>query len=255
MNDHQNAEPQHTHQHQSHRWAVIVSGVITFFLPFFLVLTGVRLVATETFLHFEYHRPGFPDDRYGFSMSERLDYAPYPLHYMFSNADISYLADLMLDDEPMYTQRELRHMEDVKNVTRLVFMLYTVLCVGLALAIVGLAWQPATRHHLRRGLFNGGAFTLALIVTLVVLAIASWDFFFTGFHSLFFEGDTWLFHTSDTLIRLFPEQFWIDAVLAIGLFTTAGTLGTMTGTWLWERRTIHRQITQNGAANDPVPHE
>jgi uncharacterized membrane protein len=34
---------------------------------------------------------------------------------------------------------------------------------------------------------------------------------------LFFEGSTWLFPTSDTLIRLFPQQFWVDAfVLMFG---------------------------------------
>ena len=44
----------------------------------------------------------------------------------------------------------------------------------------------------------------------------SFDALFTEFHRIFFEGDTWLFLYSDSLIRLFPERFWQDVFLAIG---------------------------------------
>ena len=35
-------------------------------VPLWLVLAGVRLLLSEQFLHFEYQRPGFPADAYGF---------------------------------------------------------------------------------------------------------------------------------------------------------------------------------------------
>jgi len=54
--------------------------------------------------------------------------------------------------------------------------------------------------------------------------VANWDFFFTGFHRIFFEGDSWLFSTRATLIRLFPERFWFDAAIAIGAITFAGAV-------------------------------
>jgi integral membrane protein (TIGR01906 family) len=44
---------------------------------------------------------------------------------------------------------------------------------------------------------------------------------FVGFHRLFFEGDTWLFYYSDTLIRLFPERFWRDVFLLLAGATLA----------------------------------
>jgi uncharacterized membrane protein len=34
---------------------------------------------------------------------------------------------------------------------------------------------------------------------------------------VFFSGDTWLFNFSDTLIRLYPPQFWFDAATIIGV--------------------------------------
>jgi uncharacterized membrane protein len=48
-----------------------------------------------------------------------------------------------------------------------------------------------------------------------------WDFF-TLFHALFFEGDSWLFLNSDTLIRLFPIRFWQDAFLLGALIALGG---------------------------------
>jgi len=48
--------------------------------------------------------------------------------------------------------------------------------------------------------------------------------FFAGFHRLFFEGNSWLFAYSDTLIRLFPIRFWQDAFLLAALISSAGGL-------------------------------
>ncbi len=45
--------------------------------------------------------------------------------------------------------------------------------------------------------------------------LTSWEVFFTGFHELLFPPDTWTFPTSDTLIRLYPERFWMDVGVAI----------------------------------------
>ncbi len=53
--------------------------------------------------------------------------------------------------------------------------------------------------------------------------------FFTLFHQVFFEGDSWLFLYSDTLIRLFPIRFWQDAVLAAAVISLGGGLGLALG--------------------------
>jgi integral membrane protein (TIGR01906 family) len=206
-------------------------------LPVFLVLTGVRLVMTNTYLQLEYNRPGFPEDRFGFTKEDRLNYAPYAIRYLLNDSGIGYLGDLKLDGEPMYTARELRHMEDVKTVTRAALSVHLILTLVLVAACAFLIWYPETRWRLWRGLFEGGALTIAAIITLSVLIVASWDFFFTEFHGIFFEGDSWQFSTSDTLIRLFPEQFWFDTAITIGLFAIAGSLTAMLVSWLRERRT------------------
>ncbi len=206
-------------------------------LPVFLVLTGVRIVTTDLFLKIEYNRPGFPADRYGFSKDDRLHYAPYAVNYLLNDAGIDYLGDLTFENGlPLYNARELHHMEDVKTVMQAALKIY--LAVGLALAgtVALLAWKRETRWALRSGLSAGGIFTIFLVVFLVVLIFANWNFFFDGFHEIFFKGNSWQFSTSDTLIRLFPQQFWFDAAMTIGFFTVLGALGATLGVWYWERR-------------------
>jgi integral membrane protein (TIGR01906 family) len=224
--------------------------LITLALPGVLVLTAVRLVMSEPFVRLEYARPGFPADRYGFSEQDRLHYAPYAVRYLLNDSDISYLGDLTFaDGMPLYSARELQHMEDVKTVTRAAFRIDTVLSLILLVGVVALGWRRRTRRALRRALSDGGVFTIALIVTLTVLILANWDYFFDTFHELFFQGDSWLFSNSDSLIRLFPEQFWFDAALTIGFLTVLGALAAIGGAFYWER---HSGANQNGDPQVPI---
>jgi uncharacterized membrane protein len=42
-----------------------------------------------------------------------------------------------------------------------------------------------------------------------------------AFHKLLFAGDSWHFADEDTLIRVYPEQFWNWTGIAIGLLVAA----------------------------------
>jgi integral membrane protein (TIGR01906 family) len=66
--------------------------------------------------------------------------------------------------------------------------------------------------------------------------LVNWSKFFVAFHGLFFEGDSWLFDYSDTLIRLFPMPFWIDiAAVVVGLLLVETVLIGVVA-WIWGRR-------------------
>jgi integral membrane protein (TIGR01906 family) len=99
------------------------------------------------------------------------------------------------------------------------YSLWFILFVLAAWARWG-SWWP----DYRRGLGRGGWLTVALAALLAVFALTSFWQFFTQFHGLFFEGDSWLFLYSDTLIRLFPMRFWQDAFLVVGGLALAGGL-------------------------------
>jgi integral membrane protein (TIGR01906 family) len=213
------------------RWRVrIARTYLTAIFPVLLVLIGARLVMTPLFLQFEYNRSDFPPDPYGFTREDRLNYAPYALNYLLNGAGIEYLGDLKFpDDSTMFQATELRHMRDVKVVTQAAF---GIAFVGGIIAIAAGVYLARTDPlALRRALLSGALFTLAIVVAIIVVAVASWDSFFITFHELFFQNGTWYFPTSDTLIRLFPEQFWFDAALVIGAITVLGALVTFVTSW------------------------
>jgi integral membrane protein (TIGR01906 family) len=92
------------------------------------------------------------------------------------------------------------------------------------------------RGRVPRALVGGGLLTLGLLGAVGAYMLLGWDQFFTTFHRLFFEGDTWLFLYSDTLIRLFPMRFWIDvAVMIVGLLVLKAVVVGIVG-WVWKRR-------------------
>lgn len=210
----------------------LARAFVTIALPVLLVLANSRLVMTPAFLYFEYTRPDFPADFYGLTTEERLEYAPYALNYLLNGADVRYLGDLRFaDDSPMYNSRELTHMRDVKTLTQILYGAAII----LALIAAGIGVRLRGTKHFLAALRQGAMLTLGLIAAIVLAAIINWDFFFTGFHRLFFESGTWYFAYSDTLIRLFPEQFWFDAALLIGGLTVFEALSIL-GISLWWRR-------------------
>lgn len=213
----------------------ILRTYMTVALPFLLALMSIRFVMTPLFLQFEYNRAGFPDDFYGFTREDRLNYAPYALEYLLNGDDIDFLGDLRFTDgSSMYNARELHHMCDVKVVTQYAYL--AAVGGGLTAVIAAFYLYRTNRSLLRSGLFNGAIFTLSIIATIIVIAVINWDFFFTGFHNLFFTSGTWRFEYSDTLIRLFPEQFWFDAALTIGFLTFLNAVIILVTTWKWGRK-------------------
>ena len=210
----------------------VFSWLVTLLVPIALIGLGLRVLLTPAFLQVEYNMPYFPRDPYGFTKADRLKWAPYALNYLTNHADISYLADLKFEDgTPLYNERELSHMNDVKRVTQGALKVWYISLA--ALALLG-AWAAGWGQAYRIGLMRGGWLMVLLAITVGVIAVIGISVnpdiffsFFAGFHSLFFEGDSWLFLFSDTLIRLFPIRFWQDAFLFAALIALGG--GTALG--------------------------
>jgi len=201
-----------------------LSYIVTLLMPLAFLFLGLRLLLTPAFPEIEYRMPGFPDDSYGFTLEDRLHWSRYTVEYLIHDAGIEYLGDLTFEDgSPLFNERELSHMQDVKNVVGpAVGIGYGswVVLLGLGLwARFGDWWQVYLQ-----GAKRGGWLAATLVVVLSILGAIGFTQFFTVFHSLFFEGDSWLFLYSDTLIRLFPLRFWQDCFLCAGGITLAGGL-------------------------------
>jgi integral membrane protein (TIGR01906 family) len=214
----------------------ILSYFISLLTPLALIGIALRILLTPIFFNIEYRMPYFPADEYGFTQQDRLHFAPYAVEYLVNSSDISYLGDLKFaDGNPLYNERELKHMADVKNVVRGALRAwYISLAILILLAIF--AWRGKWIPEYLNGLRRGGMWMIGLAVAIGIIVGVGiainpnvfWQFF-TFFHSLFFEGDSWLFFFSDTLIRLFPIRFWQDAFLWAAVLALGGGAGLAFG--------------------------
>ncbi len=205
------------------------SWLVTALVPVALVLAVVRLLLTPLFIQVEYRLPCFPPDPYGFSTADRLRWADLARQYLLNDADRSFVADLRMDDHrPLFNEREVRHLEDVKAVVQAALRVGWAAWAGLlVLGLVARRRGARAWRAFRAAVARGGWLTVALMGAIIVAVAVAFGPFFVFFHRLFFEGDSWLFATSDSLIRLFPERFWVDAFLATSLLSAlAGWLCT-----------------------------
>lgn len=195
---------------------------IAILVPFFLLMTSIRLLLTPVFLQIEYRMPGFPADIYGFSLDDRLHWSRVSVEYLLNEAGIEYLAEQQLrDGTPLYNERELSHMLDVKILVQQMLVAWRILAVVLV-ALAVWAWRGRWLPTYMNGLGLGGRMTIGSIILILLGVAISFRALFTGFHMIFFEGDTWLFAYTDNLIRLFPMRFWQDAFIFMGIFTLLG---------------------------------
>ena len=221
--------------------------IVALVFPLLTLIAAIRLVATPAFLALSYGRPGFPSDSFGFTDAERLTYGSYGVDYLNNFAGPEYLSGLKLSTgSSMFTEGEVQHMVDVKNLIGFAYILGAVLAVILIIGI----WYLAKRYAggVRRALFSGAILALVGIAALAVFAIMGWDNFFTQFHALFFSDGTWTFNVSDTLIRLYPEQFWLDSAIAIAVLVLATIIAVIISCWPTGRRREAARLRQEARA-------
>jgi integral membrane protein (TIGR01906 family) len=212
--------------------ARLVLGVCT---PLFLLLSNLYLVATPRYIQREYNSPGFPFANQ-YDDAERLSLAEATLYYMRSGEGAEYLTALQVRGHAVYNEREVQHLIDAKRVMQVAFGVHGA-CGVLILAATVFLWR---RRELwpgaLRAMSRGCILLFMLLFGIGFLAFVNFDLFFTAFHRLFFEGDTWLFPRSDTLIQLFPLPFWMDATFILALLTLAESLIVAAVAYVLSRR-------------------
>lgn len=206
---------------EGHQW---MKWLVAVLIPIGLILTAVRLLLTPAFVNLEYRTPNFPADPYGFTQEDRLFWSLIALDYLMNDEGIDFLGDLQFEDgSPVYNARELKHMVDVKNVVQAALIAWYISLIGIFLLGIWAFWGDMWNEY-KRGLSLGGWLTVILIALTLLVVLIGFSLFFVFFHQIFFEAGTWVFRFSDTLIRLFPERFWRDTFLAVGIISLTGGL-------------------------------
>ncbi|MEM9776033.1 MAG: TIGR01906 family membrane protein [Chloroflexota bacterium] len=199
------------------KWIVILA------FPFLLGFGTVRAIIASNYPAFEY--PRITSDLYGWSDEVRLELAEATLDYIQrpepAEEVIFLLEDLRLPEDPsapLYNEREIGHMLDVKNLFDAIGRILWALIVIVPLGLVALYFLDTSQLYDTVRL--GGWSTIIVLAGIAIFILVGWSLFFTTFHELLFPPGTWTFYLTDSLIRLFPEKFWFD----VGVIISVGTL-------------------------------
>jgi integral membrane protein (TIGR01906 family) len=204
------------------RWTASVLFVLA--VPFFLILGNVLNVASDR----DFYLSEFA--LYGVGQVTGLDNAQLAA---VADAFIAYLRDpaARLDTvevtlngarRPLFNEKELRHMADVKVLFGLVergrLVAGTIL---LVLPLLGL-WAAGAAILPRVGMLltAGGIVTVVVLALAGLLSLVDFSAAFITFHEMAFSNADWMLDPrTDYLIMLYPEGFWLDATLRIAMLS------------------------------------
>jgi integral membrane protein (TIGR01906 family) len=193
------------------RWLVILA------IPVLLTVGTVRFLISwdnPSYPEFEYGR--IAPDLFGFSDEERLQLAMDTMAYLRRSEPASEVIYMLEDlripgtDQPLYNEAEIGHMIDVKVVADAFKPAFWISGIIVAGGLIYLLAREQTRYFGAKTMMFGGLFTVALVLVVMIFMFLAWNLAFTVFHNIFFDAGTWQFSYTDSLIRLFPEQFWFD---------------------------------------------
>lgn len=213
------------------RFLKLRATLIALTVPLTVLMIAIRAVASAPFLWLEYHRPGFPEDSYGYYLVERMRLGSYGVDYINNFAPREYLARVTTgaDNTLAFTEAEVNHMHDVKWV--LLIATVAVAALFLVTLFSSISLRERAPGTIRRSLFTGAWITLGLIAVLGVVGFFGWEWLFTTFHQVFFPQGNWEFSVRSSLIRLYPPQFWIDAAIAVAVLVAVQITLLLVTTW------------------------
>jgi integral membrane protein (TIGR01906 family) len=116
---------------------------------------------------------------------------------------------------PVYNQKELIHLEDVRKIID-IFKMLEILSFIIFLAAGLYIYFKSGVNRLLRGLQAGAVVSVAFLGSVMLWALIDFNSIFYFFHILSFSNDLWLLDpATDYLIMMFPEGFFFDAAILI----------------------------------------
>ena len=202
---------------------VLGGGLFAFLLPFFFITLNVSYITNSEWLYtYGWWRNDIAG-RSGLTEHELNRGADQIKEYFSNDAELLDVRVVLNGNEvSLYNKREVLHMVDVKELMQGVFSLARVTGGSiLLLTVIGIL--PLRRYSASLAFEAVGwsaAGTGALLFVFAVAAIIDFGWLFTQFHFLSFTNDLWqLDPYQDYLLIMFPQQFFFDATLFIGLLT------------------------------------
>ena len=204
------------------KFSEIISKIAFGFILFvFLIsLNSTLIINMPLFYSFEFDKNHIPETTQ--ISKEELNKASKQIREYFIN-DKQYLELEVYQNgvlRTIYSEKEISHMRDVKTLIKGVYILGTI---SLILILITIIWGIAIKKNrfipiLFELLYSSAKYILISAIILGVLSILAFDQIFLIFHEISFANDLWILDPSkDYLIMMFPQTFFLEATLFIGL--------------------------------------
>ena len=201
----------------------ILMAMVPIALFLFLLTSNVRLASTSLNLY------SFLFDRY--EVAQTTGILPDDLtvvgkefiNYFSNDAELLMIeAPVFGVRQPLFSEKEAKHMLDVKNIFNLTFRVNegSGIFLGIILAIASLIAKRRYLWELGVWIQWGGLMTILLVLIIGLISLVAFGPLFVLFHEVAFRNDLWMLNpNTDYLLKLFPFGFWRDITLMIGLAT------------------------------------
>ena len=113
-----------------------------------------------------------------------------------------------------YTSAEQTHLRDVSFLVKIA----TAIFIGIITWFLLEQRFPFTKKQLK--------ILSVLLVSVSIFSTVSFSFFFDVFHTVFFEGETYLFPSNYLLVTLFPSSFF-EALMRVVVVTWGVTISSL----------------------------
>lgn len=195
-------------------------------LPIALVATNVRIVVNEPRVY-EYAADHYDTpSATGIPRAELLRASSELRDYFNRDDGEPIFVRVEKDGAPisLFNRRETAHLQDVRTLFQASFRVQEAAVIfALAYVVTVFLWaREGSLRMLATQIVLSGLLGLAVIGIVGAIAVAGFDQSFDWFHRIAFDNDLWkLDSTRDHLIQMFPEDFWRDVSLWVGVATLA----------------------------------
>jgi integral membrane protein (TIGR01906 family) len=142
--------------------------------------------------------------------------------------------DQVVDGSPVFDSAEQGHLRDVRTVLIGFAALAVVGAVALAVAL----WTGRGTAQAWRGVGWGARILVVAILAIGIFSVVAFDTAFELFHRLLFPAGSYTFDpATERLVQLFPEVFWYQTAIAIGIVIIVLSVLAMALAW-WRGRVV-----------------
>lgn len=211
--------------------AAILGIVLALSLVLFSLLQCLQWVAFDPAQYLPRYQQNNVESATGLDEASLMHVTHEMIRYLQDGRD-DLVIEVTIDGEvrPVFEEREIQHMVDVKE---LFLLADAARVISLAVLLVALLICVFAAHagHMRtvgRAMLWTFAALVGLAAIAAVIAAIDFEWFFTQFHLLFFTNDLWLLDPATSImIRMLPEPFFMGIVAEIGWRFGLAMLGSV----------------------------